>query len=80
MIKTITALIAVIALTGPAHAGKVESVQEAIKKSCSKDVPADEALRLVKNLYLSCAPDTKVDVDGCQVDCLKKNEGAVVGQ
>jgi hypothetical protein len=64
----------------PAYAGKVESVQEAIKKSCSKDVPSDEALRLVKSLFSSCVPGSKVEVDGCKVDCLKENSGAVVGQ
>ena len=64
-----------------AHAGKVESVQEAVKKSCAKDIPSDEALGLVKNLFLSCTPGSKVDLDGgCSVDCLKQNSGAVVGQ
>lgn len=61
-------------------AGKVESVQEAVKKACSKDVPSDEALRLVKVLFLGCVPGDKVDVDGCKVACLKENSGAVVGQ
>ena len=61
-------------------AGKVEDVQAAVKKSCSKDIPNDEALRLVKNLFLACVPGDKVDVDGCKVDCLKSNAGAVVGQ
>lgn len=63
-----------------AHAGKVEDVQAAMKKSCSKDVPTDEALRLVKNLYLTCDSGSKVDVDGCKVDCLKESGGAVVGK
>jgi len=64
-----------------AHAGKVEDVQAAVKKSCAKDVPGDEALRLVKNLFLSCVPGSKVELDGgCKVDCLKENSGAVVGQ
>ena len=68
-------------LSGKAFAdGKVESVQAAVKKACSKDVPGDEALRLVKSLYLSCVPGDKVDVDGCKVACLKENSGAVVGQ
>ena len=75
-----TLVIAAALLSSTAHAGKVESVQEAVKKACSKDVPGDEALRLVKNLFLSCVPGSKVDVDGCKVDCLKENAGAVVGQ
>ncbi len=63
-----------------AFAGKVENVQEAVKKSCGKDVAADEALKLVKSLFLACTPGDKVDVDGCKVACLKENSGAVVGQ
>lgn len=81
MKKIFTALIAVAFFSSPAFAGKVESVQEAVKKSCGKDIPADEALRLVKNLFLSCTPGTKVDLEGlCPADCLKENSGAVVGQ
>lgn len=64
---------------GVAHAGKVEDVQAAMKKSCGKDVANADALRLVKALFLSCTPGQKVDADGCQVDCLKDNAGAVVG-
>lgn len=63
-----------------AFAGKVEDVQAEVKKSCSKDIPKEDALRLVKNLFLSCVPGDKVDVDGCKVTCLKENSGAVVGQ
>lgn len=63
-----------------AFAGKVEDVQAAIKKSCSKDVSNADALRLVKQLFLSCTPGQKTDADGCSVDCLKGNAGSVVGQ
>jgi 20S proteasome alpha/beta subunit len=63
-----------------AFAGKVEDVMAEVKKSCSKDIPKEDALRLVKNLFLSCVPGDKVDVDGCKVACLKENSGAVVGQ
>lgn len=63
-----------------AHAGKVEDVQAAVKNACQKDVDKAEALRLVKDLFLSCTPGTKVDVAGCSVQCLKDNAGAVVGQ
>ncbi|HEX7674763.1 MAG TPA: hypothetical protein VF412_11365 [Bdellovibrio sp.] len=70
-----------ILISGRAFAeGKVEAVQVAVKKACSKDIPNDEALRLVKGLFLSCVPGDKVDVDGCKVPCLKENSGAVVGQ
>jgi hypothetical protein len=67
-------------LSTSAFAGKVEDVQAAVKKACGKDVSNADALRLVKALYLSCTPGTKTDADGCQVDCLKGNTGAVVGQ
>lgn len=63
-----------------AHAGKVEDVQGQMKKDCSKDVSSADALRLVKDLFLSCTPNTKVAVEGCQVSCLKENAGAVVGK
>lgn len=70
-----------VLLAGPsAFAGKVEDVQAEVKKSCGKDVEKDQALRLVKNLFLSCVPGDKVDVEGCKVNCLKENAGAVVGQ
>jgi len=64
-----------------AHAGKVEDVQGAFKSApgCGKDIPGDVALRLVKDLFMSCTPDTDVDVEGCKVKCLKKNEGKVTG-
>lgn len=62
-----------------AHAGKVEDVQAAVKSACSKDVGSADALRLVKDLFLNCTPGSKVDIEGCQVKCLKDNTGAVVG-
>lgn len=62
-----------------AFAGKIEQVQEAMKKACSKDVSQDDALKKVKDLFLTCVPGSKVDVDGCAVQCLKENSGAVVG-
>jgi hypothetical protein len=66
--------------TNAAHAGKVEDVQAAMKQACSKDVSSADALRLVKQLFLSCTPGQKTDVDGCSVTCLKGNAGSVVGQ
>lgn len=63
-----------------AFAGKVEDVQSQMKKDCSKDVSSADALRLVKDLFLGCTPGTKVAVEGCQVNCLKENAGAVVGK
>lgn len=66
-------------LGGVAHAGKVEDVQGAVKTACGKDLASADALRLVKDLFLNCTPGAKVDVEGCQVKCLKDNTGAVVG-
>ena len=64
-----------------AKAGKIEVVQESIQKSCGKSISSDEALRLVKDLYLNCVPNSKVEIEEkCQVACLKINSGSVVGQ
>lgn len=63
-----------------AYAGKVEDVQGAMKKDCGKDVSNADALRMVKDLFLSCTPNSKVDVEGCKVSCLKENSGAEVGK
>jgi hypothetical protein len=74
-------LVLIAALASPyAHAGKVEDVQTAMKKACGKDVPNDEALRFVKDLFLSCVAKSKVDIAGCKVDCLKGAGGAEMGQ
>jgi len=76
----VTAFLPIMLIGKAALGGKVEDVQAAVKTACSKDVPKDEALRLVKDLFLSCVPGDKVDVSGCKVSCLKVNEGAVVGK
>jgi hypothetical protein len=81
MNKVVVVVAVAISFAGNfAFAGKVEDVMAEVKKSCSKDIPKEDALRLVKNLYLACVPGDKVDVDGCKVSCLKENSGAVVGQ
>ncbi|QLY25897.1 hypothetical protein [Bdellovibrio sp. KM01] len=83
MSKWVVSTLALVSFLSGHHAmaeGKVEQVQNAVKKACSKDLANDEALRQVKNLFLSCVPGDKVDVDGCKVPCLKENSGAVVGQ
>lgn len=81
MQKILMMPIVAVMFMGPyAHAGKVDDVQSAVKSACGKDLGKDEALRLVKDLFLSCVPGDKVDVSGCAVGCLKANEGAVVGK
>lgn len=64
-----------------ANAGKVEDVQKQVKADCGKDVDGTEALRLVKDLFMSCTPGGKTAIDGCPaVTCLKANSGAEVGK
>ncbi|MAE73730.1 MAG: hypothetical protein CL675_06515 [Bdellovibrionaceae bacterium] len=61
------------------HAGKVDDVVTAVKEKCSKDLPKRVAAQSVKKAFLTCNPGTPVDIDGCKIDCLKKNEGSVIG-
>lgn len=72
-----------VLMLGPtsAYAGKVESIQEVIDKECRKKISYEAALSLIRPLYLTCVPGTKVTVyDSCQVKCLKSNAGAVIGR
>lgn len=76
-----TILMIFLAASPNARAGKVENVQDAMKKQCKQKVSYDEALRLMRSLYLSCIPDTKVKISSsCSVECLKSNSGAVLGR
>ncbi|UXR64953.1 hypothetical protein EZJ49_01650 [Bdellovibrio bacteriovorus] len=76
------ALLSVVSLWAlPAQAGKVESVQELLMETCKKKVSYEQALVLIRPLYLTCVPGTKVAVgEKCQVKCLKPNAGAVIGR
>lgn len=70
-------------MLGPssASAGKVESIQEVVSQECKKRISYEEALSLIRPMYLTCVPGTKVKVYGkCQVKCLKANSGAVIGR
>lgn len=74
-------LFVVLFLTGSVtFAGKVEDIQGAVKTQCKKELSSADALKLVKNLFMSCTSGSDVDVDGCKVKCLKANDGAVVGK
>ncbi|WP_374077438.1 hypothetical protein [Bdellovibrio bacteriovorus] len=74
-------IIALCTWNFPAVAGKVESVQEVLKKECSQGVTYDQALALIRALYLTCIPGTQVVVSNkCKVRCLKPNSGAVIGR
>lgn len=71
----------VIGISGPAQAGKVETIQETLQGSCNVKLSYEAALGLLRPLYLTCVPGTKVTVlDKCQVKCLKANSGAVIGR
>jgi len=68
-------------LAPAAHAGKVETIQQVLARQCDKKVRYEDALTLVRLLYLSCIPGTYVNVDEkCRVACLKPNSGAVIGR
>lgn len=63
-----------------AFAGKIDDVQTQLMVDCHKEISSQQALPLVKTLFLTCTPKTKVVIDGCNVNCLKGNIGAVVGK
>ncbi|WII70646.1 hypothetical protein QJS83_09265 [Bdellovibrio sp. 22V] len=78
MKRVLGTLLILISLVPRAYAGKVESVQEALVKQCQRKVSNEEALSLVRSLYLSCIPGTLVKVDEtCKVICLKPNSGVI---
>ena len=64
----------------PSWAGKIEDVQAAVKAQCGKELDNSTILRLVKELFITCAAGQKVEAEGCTLNCLKTNNGAVVGQ
>lgn len=72
-------LLAVLGVTSIAHAGKVDDLTAAVKAACGKDIDRPTAISNVKTAYL-CTPGKKVDVAGCSIDCLKVNEGSVIGK
>ena len=73
--------LAVVLGSLPAKASKVESVQDLLMTSCKKKVSYEQALALIRPLYLTCVPGTKVTVgEKCQVKCLKANSGALIGR
>ncbi len=78
--KRISLCLVLVAFALPSMAGKVEEAQKVVKDTCAKDIDKDTAVRLVKELFLSCSPGSKVDVQGCSVPCQKSTSGAVIGQ
>jgi hypothetical protein len=74
------ALVASLFMTQPAHAGKLEVVKDIVKSACRKDVDDNQALRLVKKVYLTCISGQDIEVeDGCKIKCLRENTGSIIG-
>ncbi|UOF01393.1 hypothetical protein [Bdellovibrio reynosensis] len=64
-----------------ANPGKIETVKEVLMAECNMSVTDEEALRHIRQLYLSCIPDSEVDIrEGCTVKCLKTSPGMVIGR
>ncbi|KYG67129.1 hypothetical protein AZI86_08955 [Bdellovibrio bacteriovorus] len=65
-----------------AFASKIEKIQKALKEECQVGVSSKKALTLIRPLYLTCVPGTKVslqsDEDRCDVKCLKGNSNVIV--
>lgn len=61
--------------------GKTETIQEMLESECKTKATDEEALLLIRALYLTCVPGTKVFLDeNCEVKCLKASGGEVVGR
>lgn len=74
-------ILLMFATTSSAQTGKVEAIQDMVQQGCSKKVAYEEALSLIRALYLTCVPGTKVTVyEKCLVKCLKLNSGVVIGR
>lgn len=64
-----------------ANGGKIETVKEVLVAQCNITISDEEALRYIRLLYLSCIPDSEVDLrDNCSVRCLKTSPGMVIGR
>ena len=64
----------------PCSAGIIQEVQVAVRSACKKELNDEDALRLVKDLYLFCVAGQNVEIDNCNVPCMKQTAGAVVGK
>lgn len=66
-----------------AYAGKVDDIQAACKKK-KVDLASEEALRAVKDIFLSCTPGQEVKIVAangeCSIPCLKSDSGSIVGK
>jgi len=62
-----------------ASAGKVDSVKQAVKEKCNKEIPIEILWDSVVRAY-DCQSDQEVTVASCKIKCLKGGSGNVVGQ
>ena len=62
-----------------AVAGKVDSVRQAVKQKCNKEIPIEILRDSVVRAY-DCQPDQEVTIAACKIKCLKVGSGDVVGQ
>lgn len=78
----ITFLTFIICVTSSASANvKFARVKSLVSQECKQTISDQETLRLVKSLYLTCIPQSKVKVSPeCTLDCLKEAQEAVVGR
>ncbi|XGC81295.1 hypothetical protein ACES2L_02210 [Bdellovibrio bacteriovorus] len=57
------------------NSGKTGTIQEVLESECKMKATDEEALLLIRALYLTCVPGTKVFLDeNCEVRCLKSND------
>ena len=71
---------AILFCSSVAHADKIDSIQKAMRDECHQKVNSQKALTLIRPLYLTCVPGTKVQVGTCDVKCLKHNSGVILGR
>lgn len=77
--KKAAIVLALVAFAGSAYAGKTDDIVVAAKSNCSKDLTKQQALKLIKKVFLTCKSGAKVDIGGCQISCMKANTGSIVG-
>jgi hypothetical protein len=72
-------LLALLAISSEAFAGKVDKVKKAVRDQCNKEIPIETLVTAVIRAY-ECAPDREVTIAGCKIKCLKDDDGSVVGK
>ena len=73
--KKLILVAAVFAFTQPSFGGKTDD----IVKACGGKVTKKQAAKMIKDVFLRCNPGSKVQSNGCELDCMKGNAGAKIG-